>query len=236
MTVTANDNDVDVADKSVTVSGTAAGGNNVADPSNATLTLTDDDTAGVTFNPTSITVTEQDTTGATFTVVLDSEPPPGTTSVRLSRSDSELDLNSALTYPYNLSFTPSNWSTPQTVTVTAFGDSDLQDETKQIRYTAANYGRGDVTNQLAVTVTVIDDDKPVVSLSLSESSISENGGVATVTATLDKAASEADDGHGVGGGGVPGGARRLQPVEREYAHHRDGFDDEHRNRDGRGGR
>ncbi len=192
VTITANDNDVDVADKSVTVSGTAAGGNNVADPSNATLTLTDDDTAGVTFSPTSITVTEEGA-GAKFTVVLDSEPAPGlgTTWVGLTRPDTELDLNSALTYPYNLSFTPTSWNRPQTVTVTALGDSDLQDETKQIRYTAANYGRGNVTNQLAVTVTVIDDDKPVVSLSLSESSISENGGVATVTATLDKAATEA---------------------------------------------
>ena len=44
MTVTANGNDVDSPNKSVTVSGTAAGGNGVADPPNATLTLTDDET------------------------------------------------------------------------------------------------------------------------------------------------------------------------------------------------
>ncbi len=194
VTVTAADNDVDAANKSVTISATVTGGNGVAAPSDVTLTLTDDDTAGVTFNPTTLTVTEQGASQS-FTVVLDSEPTGGTngtTWVGLTPSDTdELDLNSALTYPYNLSFTTSNWDTAQTVAVTALGDSDRTNDTKQIRYTVAGYTGGEVTNQLAVTVTVIDDDKPTVSLSLSSSSISENGGVATVTATLDEAATVA---------------------------------------------
>ena len=189
VTVTAADNDVDAANKSVTVSATATGGNGVAAPSDVTLTLTDDDTAGVTFNPTTLTVTEQGASQS-FTVVLDSEPTGGvngTTWVGLTPSDTdELDLNTALTYPYNLSFNTSNWDTPKTVAVTALGDSDRANDAKQIRYTVAGYTGGEVTNQLAVTVTVIDDDKPIVSLSLSSSSISENG-TATVTATLDEA-------------------------------------------------
>ena len=189
VTVTAADNDVDAANKSVTVSATVTGGNGVAAPSDVTLTLTDDDTAGVTFNPTTLTVTEQGASQS-FTVVLDSEPTGGvngTTWVGLTPSGGGLDLNTALTYPYNLSFDTSNWDTPQTVAVTALGDSDRANDSKQIRYTVAGYTGGEVTNQLAVTVTVIDDDKPNVSLSLSSSSISENGGVATVTATLDEA-------------------------------------------------
>ena len=193
VTVTAADNDVDAANKSVTVSATVTGGNGVAAPSDVTLTLTDDDTAGVTFNPTTLTVTEQGASQS-FTVVLDSEPTGGingTTWVGLTPSGGGLDLNTALTYPYNLSFDTSNWDTPKTVAVTAFGDSDRANDTKQIRYTVAGYTGGEVTNQLAVTVTVIDDDKPAVSLSLSSSSISENGGVATVTATLDEAATVA---------------------------------------------
>ena len=159
---------------------------------NATVRVstTDDDTAGVTVTPTVLTVTEQAATGATFTVVLNSEPPPGATSVRLSRSDAEIDLNGVRTYPYTLSFTPTTWSTAQTVTVTASADGDVRNDIKEIRYTVAGYAGG-VTNEVAVTVTVIDDDKPVVSLSLSASSISENGGVATVTATLDRTATEA---------------------------------------------
>ena len=43
MTVTANGNAVDSPNKSVTVSGAAAGGNGVTNPPNVTLTLTDDD-------------------------------------------------------------------------------------------------------------------------------------------------------------------------------------------------
>ena len=58
VTVTANGNDVDAPDKQVTVSGTVAGGNNVADPSSLTLTLTDDDvlpTVTLALSPASIT-------------------------------------------------------------------------------------------------------------------------------------------------------------------------------------
>ena len=64
----------------------------------------------------------------------------------------------------------------------------------------------------AVKVTVIDDDKPVVSLALSASSISENGGVAMVTATLDKAASEATTVTVSAAAVVPGGVGRLRPL------------------------
>ena len=84
------------------------------------------------------------------------------------------------------------------MTVTASADGDVQDDIKEIRYTVAGYAGG-VTNEVAVTVTVIDDDKPIVSLSLSASSILENSGVATVTATLDRKGHRGDDGHGVGG-------------------------------------
>ena len=199
VTVTGVDDDVDDGDVTWNVvlnpdSGPAGDPHyrsDIAVPNaNVRVSTTDDDTAGVTFTPTALTVTEQDAAGATFAVVLDSEPPPGTTSVRLGRSDAEIDLNGVRTYPYNLSFDPTNWSTAQTVTVTASADSDVRNDTKEIRYTVAGYAGG-VTNEVAVTVTVIDDDKPVVSLSLSESSISENGGVATVTAALDRRATEA---------------------------------------------
>ena len=44
VTVRANGNAVASGNKQVTVSGTSAGGNGVANPSNATLTLADDDT------------------------------------------------------------------------------------------------------------------------------------------------------------------------------------------------
>ncbi len=200
VTVTANGNLVDTNDKSVTVSAAVAGGHGVAAPSNVTLTLTDDDTAGVTFNPTAMTLTEEGAS-KTFTMVLDTEPPgPGFVSVGLYpdvglalQGDSTFSPMRGLVY----TFAVSSWSTPQTVSVNASADADHQDNTLRLRYVVADYGLGDVGRNVAhaqrpvaVTVTVEDDDKPVVTLALSESSISENGGVATVTATLDKAASE----------------------------------------------
>ena len=103
MTVTANGNDVDAADKSVTVSGTAAGGNGVANPSAATLTLTDDDTAGISVSrstsTTSRLVTTESGDTATFAVELDSEP---TGNVVLGTASSDTDEGtvspSALTF------------------------------------------------------------------------------------------------------------------------------------------
>ena len=197
VTVTANGNLVDTNDKSVTVSAAVAGGNGVAAPSNLTLTLTDDDTAGVTFNPTTLTLTEEGS-GKKFTVVLDTEPPPGTTWVGIY-PDVGLELEGSHSFPrgINYAFTPADWNTAQTVSVNALADADHQDNTLRLRYVVAGYGLGNVgqgvahaQRPVAVTVTVEDDDKPVVTLALSESSISEDGGVATVTATLDKAASQ----------------------------------------------
>ena len=49
VTMTANDNMVASGSKQATVSATAAGGNGVANPSDATLTLTDDDAPQVTL-------------------------------------------------------------------------------------------------------------------------------------------------------------------------------------------
>ena len=190
VTVTAVNNDVDAADKSVIVSATAAGGNGVAAPSDVTLTLTDDDTAGVTFSPTALTVTEQGASQS-FTYVLDSEP---TGLVHISfHPDPGLTIQSGIEFP--LTYTPgafssSSWDTPRRVTVAGLADGNKQDETRYVKYSLSGYGSLDVpfsNPRNGVKVTVIDDDKPVVSLSLSPSSISENGGVATVTATLDAA-------------------------------------------------
>ena len=199
MTVTANGNLVDTNDKTVTISATVAGGNNVAAPSNLTLTLTDDDTAGVTFNPTTMTLTEEGA-GKKLTLVLDTEPPPGTTWVGIyPDAGLRLENNPLRVFPngLNYSFTSSSWSTPQTVTIDALADADHQDNTLRLRYVVSGYGLGNVgqgvahaQRPVALTVTVEDDDKPVVTLALSEGSISEDGGVATVTATLDKVASQ----------------------------------------------
>ena len=93
VTVTAVDNDVDAANKTVTVSATASGGG-VADPSAVTLTITDDDTRGISVAPVTLTLAEVDdplTESATehrktYSIELDSQP-TGTVTVNLSSGD-----------------------------------------------------------------------------------------------------------------------------------------------------
>ena len=68
---------------------------------------------------------------------------------------------------------------------------DAPDRSVTVTATAAN-GQGIAGNPVAVTLTIRDDDgKPTATLVLSSSSISENGGKATVTATLNRASSQA---------------------------------------------
>ena len=197
VTITAANNDVDAANKTVTVSATATGGNGVANPADATLTITDDDTRGVTVTGVSLTMDEADKAGTgdtredqdSYTVVLDSEP---TDDVRIDITAPAMVTLSAT----SLTFTPSNWNQAQTVTVTAVNDSidNAGDaRTGSIAHTMvageSDYAGVAVTD---VAVTVNDDDgTPTVTLKLSSASIAESGGSSTVTASLSGASSQA---------------------------------------------
>ena len=95
-----------------------------------------------------------------------------------------------------LIFAPTNWSVARSVTVRGEQDDDAQDELTSISHTVTGYGG--ITTASTVEVVVIDDDEvtdddtaPTVSLALSKTSISENGGVSTVTAELSGASSAA---------------------------------------------
>ena len=117
-------------------------------------TTTTTDTPGVTVIPTDLTVTEQDVTGASYTVVLDTQPTAGVTVTVAGHSGTEVTTSQA-----TLSFTTSNWETPQTVTVTAAADANLVNETVTLTHSAAsmdgNYNSITIDD---VTVTVNDND------------------------------------------------------------------------------
>ena len=144
MTVTAVDDATDEADETVTVSGTAAGGNGVAAPSSKTLTLTDDDTAGIAVSPATSTSsrlrTTEDGGTATFTVKLESEP-TGDVVLGVASSDTGEGTVSAS----SLTFTASDWNTAQTVTLTGVEDVPAD-------------GSQDYTVTLTVNTTSTDDD------------------------------------------------------------------------------
>ena len=117
-------------------------------------TTTTTDTPGVTVIPTALTVREEDTTGASYTVVLDTQPTAGVTVTVAGHSGTEVTTSQA-----TLSFTTSNWETPQTVTVTAAADANLVNETVTLTHSAAsmdgNYNSITIDD---VTVTVNDND------------------------------------------------------------------------------
>ena len=184
VTITGVDNDVDAADKTVTVSGTVSA-TSVTAPPNRTLTLEDDDAAGVTVSVTALTVTEQDATGDSYTVVLDTEPTHEVTVTVGGHSGTDVSLSSS-----TLTFTPSNWDRAQTVTVKALNDDDTANDAVTLTHTATstdgNYS-GIAIAGVSVTVTDNDTTTPAVTLVLSPGSIGENGGLSTVTATVSPA-------------------------------------------------
>ena len=116
MTITGVDNDIDAADMTVQVKGAAVNSLDVTAPADVELTLEDDDTRGVTVSATSLDMSEGD--DATYTVVLTSEPTADVT-VTPSRSSGDTDV----TVSGALTFTALNWSTAQTVTVSAGQDT-----------------------------------------------------------------------------------------------------------------
>ena len=110
--------------------------------------------AGVSVSESVLTVTEQDTTGDTYTVVLDTEPTANVTVTVGGHAGSDVTVN-----PTSLTFTSLDWSTAQTVTVTAGNDADLANETVTLTHSAAS-SDSDYSGVLiaAVTVTVSDND------------------------------------------------------------------------------
>ena len=187
VTLTAIDNDVDAADLEVAVSAAASGGNGIGNPASQTLTITDDDTRGVTVNPTALTMRESDDPqtdsvkeheGA-YTVVLTSRP-TASVVIDLSAGDSPpVTLDKT-----RLTFAPADWSKAQTVTVTAVDDAiDNADDkrTASIAHTITA-GSGDYASVTVapVAVTVTDDDAPILSINAPSVAEGDSG-----TANLD---------------------------------------------------
>ena len=156
VTITATDNDVDAADKSVTVSGsvTATG---IEAPTDVTLTITDDDTRGVAVSESSLTFAEG--ADGTYTVKLDTQPTDQVTVAVAPATGSDSDVSVA---PASLIFSTMNWQTAQTVTVSATQDADTTDDSATIEHTVSGGDyQGLRADSVAVTVTeMVADNTP----------------------------------------------------------------------------
>ena len=190
VTITGVDNDVDAPGKTVTVSATATNDQGVTAPVSKTLTIEDDDAA-----PTVELVLDNGSISeaggvATVSATLDRASSETTTVTVSATPVSPADAGDFTLAGSILTIAAGSTTSAGTVTITGVDNQvDAADRTVTVSATATN-DQG-VTAPDAKTLTIMDDDRRTVSLSLDASSISEHGGVATVTASLD-AASTAD--------------------------------------------
>ena len=170
-------NDTDTADESLTVSLSAMGGGYGGKTSTVSVSVTDNDTAGVTVSPTTLPVNEGST--GTYTVLLDTQP-TATVTVTINDPTDNTDVTAD---PASLSFSTSNWSTLQTVTVRAAEDADSAQDTGTVTHTVSGGDYGSVT-AADVAVTVTDNDTAGVTVSPTTLPVNE-GSTGTYTVLLD---------------------------------------------------
>ena len=149
LTLTPVDNAIDDDDATVRVNASTTSSLTL-NPSSLEVTVTDDDERGVRVTPVALTVIEGPEGGASYTVVLGSQP-TSTVTVTPSVSSEPPGANLSVS-PSNLSFTTSNWNEPQTVTVTAQDDQDVEEDAAvEVMHTVSG---GDYVSVTAASVTV----------------------------------------------------------------------------------
>ena len=186
VTVTAGEDDDAVDEEEATLAHSASGGGyDEVTAGGVTVTITDNDTAGVTISETSLSIDEGAT--ATYTVKLDTEPTEDVTVAIAGHSGTDITLSGATVSNDALTFTASNWNTAQTVTVSAAQDDDAaSDAVVTLTHTANGGGYVDV--QETVTVTIVEKDTAV--LSVSDARATEDGGNVVFTVSISAANGE----------------------------------------------
>ena len=136
--------DVDGTDDTATISHSASGGGYGSVTGNVGVTVTDNDVARLLFSTTSLLVTEGGSTAYTVRLGM---LPTGTVTVTPSSNNGDVTFA-----PATLNFTIGNWSSPQTVTVSASEDSDQNNEMATLSHAASGGGYGSVTGNVQVAV------------------------------------------------------------------------------------
>ncbi|MCY4001758.1 MAG: leucine-rich repeat protein [Bacteroidetes bacterium] len=195
VTITALDNEIDGPErKEITVSGTT-NSSNVDDPDDVTLTILDDDAPprgilALTLSPTSInedggltsvTATLNPVSSNVTTVIISAFPESSATG-----DDYRLSTNTTLT------ILAGQTSSNGLVTITALDNETYGPERKEITVSGTT-NSSNVDDPDDVTLTILDDDAPprgILTLTLSPTSIDEDRGSTTITATLNPVSSD----------------------------------------------
>ena len=193
VTLTAVDDDVHAPDRRVTVSAAVTGGNGLADPAGATLAIAEDEALpAVTLflsEPDSAvpdTIAESGGVTTVTAALSGKSSDPVTVTVRAApvvssgAGPGDFDLSATTTLTIAARATASAGE----VTVTA-NDDDVHAPGRRVTVSAAVTGGNGVAGPAGVTLALAEDETlPTLALVLSPSSVTEAGGVSTVTATL----------------------------------------------------
>jgi len=152
-------------------------------PTQATVTITDNDTSGFVVSAISGHTTENGGT-ATFTVKLNSQPAGGATVNIPVLSSNSLE---GTVSPTSLTFNDVDWNTPKTVTVTGVNDFNTDgNQGYQINLGPSTSGDPNYSGKPVPSVAVVNDDnEPEVTIAATTPTAFEGGasGVFTVTRT-----------------------------------------------------
>ncbi|MBF2760280.1 MAG: hypothetical protein ISN28_08405 [Ectothiorhodospiraceae bacterium AqS1] len=166
VTISAAD-DNDGVDDTATITLSSSGADYAGIDGSIGIDVTDDDSPGLTIDPSTLEVNEENS--KSFTVKLTAAPTGGNVTVNITRSGSD-DVSIS---PSSLVFTSDSWGSVQSVTVSAAADDDAADDSATLSLSASGGNYGDITGSVGVTVK--DDDTRGLSVSSSDVALTEGG-------------------------------------------------------------
>ncbi|MEE2903460.1 MAG: myxococcus cysteine-rich repeat containing protein [Myxococcota bacterium] len=157
--------DTDLTNESATITVSAAGLTSAA----VAVTVIDDDVQNFLLSTSALSLNEQ---GASSVIDVSlTQQPAGNIVTNVLVSNPDLNIN-----PTSITFTPSNWNTPQQINLNAANDLDTLNETAQVEFSASG-----VLSQ-SVSVTIIDNDTQAILVAGTPSA--NEGGNTTLSVTL----------------------------------------------------
>ncbi|MEG4092051.1 FG-GAP-like repeat-containing protein, partial [Microcoleus sp. Pol12B4] len=145
---------------------------NNLDPEDVTVTNSDNETPGITINPTAGLTTGEDGTKANFTVVLNTQPTADVTIGLNTDNAAEGTVS-----PASITFTPADWKTARQVTVTGVNDNivDGNIDYKIVTKLAVSDDPNYKLDAADVSITNKDDDTAGISITPTQTTATEGG-------------------------------------------------------------
>ena len=168
-TLTTMDDLIDEPDEAVSINGTIqdAGFEVIG----TTVSIADNDERGVTVSPSALTLAEG--ASATYTVVLDTEPTETVTVTPSVSGSPDVTFE-----PSSLTFTPSDWDTAQTMTVSATEDDDAYHDSSIVSHAAEGAEYASLVDG-AIATTISDNE--VASQGVRPAQVTDVSATATAT-------------------------------------------------------